>query len=196
MENQNKLQMYIETIKITIILCWIFLGCFWMIKLFGGNWFEIMVSNENFIKFSDLIQNTWLKCVVSFFTIGIAKYLTIGAVCQKLTFKGKHLLFVLCSIISIWAVVNFVPNDIIRMIYPYEIIMMFAILYQKKWRRLYGVLAIALEFLFSTISMLVRNVPINITQNYLVIAILIIDMYIMTTLYYLYANLIRLKKEK
>ena len=180
--------------KITIVLCWLSLFSFWLVKIFGGDWFSIIVKNENFVEFSNVVQNTWLKYLVSYFTIVLAKYLTIGAICQKMIFKGKQLLVVATTIISIWAIVNFVPFDIIRMLYPYAIILMFAFAYQRKWRKLYGVIAIAFEFAFATISMATRNVPIEITENYFVAIILSIDMYIMATLYMLYMNLIKITK--
>ena len=180
--------------KITIVLCWLSLFSFWLVKLFGGDWFSIIVKNENFVEFSNMVQSTWLKYLVSFFTIFLAKYLTIGAICQKMIFKGKQLLVVATTIISIWAIVNFVPFDTIRMLYPYAIILMLAFAYQRKWRKLYGVIAIALEFAFATISMATRNVPIGITENYFVAIILSIDMYIMATLYMLYMNLIKITK--
>jgi hypothetical protein len=85
-----KLKTYIHITRITIALCWIALFAFWAIKLFGGNWFEIVVENKNFIKFSNIVQNTWVKYLVSLFTIAVAKYLTFGAICQKFYFKGKQ----------------------------------------------------------------------------------------------------------
>lgn len=66
---------------------------------------------------------------------------------------------------------------------------------QKSWRKLYGVLAIGFEFLFTTISMLTRNVKLQFVNEYLVIMILMIDIYIMFALYYLYSNLLKITKE-
>lgn len=192
-----KLKTYIHITKITILICWISLFAFWAIKLFGGNWFEIAVQNENFVKFSETIETTWLKYLVSFFTIGIAKYLTFGAICQKFVFKGKQLLFVLFGTVSIWAVANFMPLGKLQFPswYGYLIFVLAGIIYQKGWKKSFGVLAIISELVFSTISLLVRNIPLHIIPNYLMLLILAIDMYIMVILYYLYANLIKMKKE-
>lgn len=187
--------MYESLTKITIVLCWLSLFSFWAIKLFGGNWFEIIVSNENFVKFSDLVQNTWLKYLVSFFTIFFARYFIFCAICQKFTFKGGELIVMILFIISVWFVANFGNFQPIQATYVYIVMAVIGIVYHKSWKRLYGILAIALEFVFTTISMLVRNIPIHILDDYLITFILIIDVNIMIVLYYLYSNLLRIRKE-
>ena len=81
------------------------------------------------------------------------------------------------------------------MLYGYMVIMAVGIIYQVKFKKLLGLLAICLEFVFTSLSMLTRNVKVEVTNNYFAALILIIDLYIMTLLYYLYSNFIRLKKE-
>ena len=197
MINKDRLQMYVSLTKITIVLCWLSLFSFWAIKLFGGNWFEIMVENENFIRFSNTVQNTWLKYLVSFFTIFLAKYFTFGAICQKFSFKLKESFVIISLIISIWAVSNFVPLG--KLAFPswhaYLVYFGLSIYYQKGFKKLFGALAIIFELIFSAISILTRNISLHILDNYLIVSILIIDVYIMIGLYYLYSNLIRLRKE-
>lgn len=194
--NKDRLQMYISVTKITIILCWLSLFAFWAVKIFGGNWFEILVENENFIKFSDAVQNTWLKYISSFITIFISSYLIFGAICEKFYFKNLELFIISLLIISMWAVVNFANSEFLNMWYTYILTAVFAAFYQKKWKKLYGLLSIFLDMLFSTISMVTRNIELHIVDNYLIGYILLIDMYIMYFLYYLHSNLIRLKKER
>jgi hypothetical protein len=197
MINKDRLQMYVSLTKITIVLCWLSLFSFWAIKIFGGNWFEIMVENENFVRFSNTVQNTWLKYLVSFITVFTARFLTIGAICQKFVFKGKQLLIVMFSLISMWAVSNFVPMEILSLPvwYGYILLITIPIIFQKGWKKSFGVFAVILDFAFSSISMITRNVKLALVDDYLLLLILVIDMYIMFALYYLYSNLIRLKKE-
>lgn len=194
-KDKEKIKTYIDITKMTIGICWISLFAFWAIKLFGGNFFEIVVQNENFIAFSDLVQNTWLKYLVSFITIAVAKYLTFGAICQEFTFKGKQLLFVIISIIFVWYCANFSNNEFIIMYGGYITFVLASAIYQKRWKKLLGFLAIALEIVFALVSMITRNLPIEVMSNYLVTAIFIFDLYLMTALYYLYSNLIKMKKE-
>ena len=196
MHDKEKLATYIDITKQTIAICWIALFSFCAIKLFSGNFFEILVENENFVKFSELVQNTWLKYIVSFFTIGIAKYFTFGAICQKFYFKGKDMLIIGFCILSIWAGVNFLNSDFIKMWYAYILYIIIALIYQKGCKKLFGILAIVFEFLFASLSMLVRNLELQVMTDYLITSILIIDVNIMIVLYYLYSNLIKLNKEK
>lgn len=196
--DNEKIKVYADITRLTIVICWVTLLCFWVIKLFGGNFFEIAVNNENFIKFSELVETTWLKYLVSFFTIAVAKYLTFGAICQKFVFKGKQLIFVIFGIVSIWAVSNFVPLGKLQFPawYGYMIFVLAGFIYQKGCKKLFGLLSIALETIFTVVSFLTRNVPIVVSSNYLIAYTLSIDVYIMLALYCLYSNLIRINKEK
>ena len=195
--DNEKLQMYISLTNITIVICWVSLLSFWTIKLMGGNWFEVVVTNQNFIAFSNFVQNTWAKYVVSFVTIYTLNYFYFGAICQKVVFRGRQGVVVNLLLISTWAVVNFVPLEyaIITSNYAYIIFVVVGIIYNKGWKKTLGLMAVFFDFVFSTLSILVRNIELTIITEYLLLLILCIDIYIMAALYYLYSNLIKLKKE-
>ena len=57
--------MNLKAIKRAIILCWILLAVCFAIKLFGGNWFEIVCANEHFIKFCDFIDKAYINYPLS-----------------------------------------------------------------------------------------------------------------------------------
>lgn len=195
-KDKDRLQMYVSLTRITIVLCWLSLFAFWVIKIFGGNFFEIMVENEKFIAFSAKVQTSWLKYLVSFFTITIGNYFMFGAIAEKFIFKGKQMLIVTLLIISLWAVVNFIPNLFyLSFWYGYTVIILFGVFCQKRWKRLNGIIAVALQFLFTTLSMLTRNISLGMVDDYLVLLIFTIDLYLMYGLYYLHSNLIKLNKE-
>lgn len=195
MKDKEKLSMYVDITRTTIILCWVVLIAFWCLKLFGGNWFEIMVENENFVAFSEIVQNTWVKYLVSFFTIFIANYFVFGAISEKFYFKGKLLFIVMGLIFSIWFVSNFINFANIKVWFGYIVLITYSLLYQKGFKKSYGFLAILLELIFTVLSMLTRNIEVQIMNNYLIGFILSIDVYIMFALYYLYINLKNLNKE-
>lgn len=186
--------MYESLTKITIVLCWLSLFSFWAIKLFGGNWFEIMVHNANFIKFSNTVQNTWLKYLVSFITISICNYLMVGAIIQKFVFKGKDLILLFSSIISIWIVANFIDIPILKLTFGYSVFTIIGVIKNKGLNKFLGLASVILDFVFSTISMITRNIDVEVLSNYLIAIIGSIDLYIMYGLYYLYSNLIKLKR--
>ena len=196
MINKDRLQMYVSLTKITIVLCWLSLFSFWAIKLFGGNWFEIMVKNENFVKFSKMVENTWLRYLSIFITTAIYNHLTFCAISEKFVLKNKELIFLIFSDLSIWFIVSFVNIEFLKMYFAYVLMIIFSLIFQKSWKKCYGIFAILLETIFSIISMYTRNIEIELVYDFLITYILSIDFYLMYTIYYLHLNLIRLKKEK
>lgn len=196
MKDKEKLSMYVDITRITIILCWIALIAFWCLKLFGGNWFEIMVENENFIKFSQYVQNSWLYYASNLITTFLANFFIFCAISEKFALKKWELIYYLFSSITMWIVANFTTIELLRMNYGYVLIILFAIIVQNKWKKLYGLLAIILELLFTTISLLTRNYNLGLVPDYFTFLVFSIDMYIMYALYYLYVNLLKLKGEK
>lgn len=193
--DKDRLQMYVSIVRITIVLCWLSLFSFWIVKLFCNEIFEIAVQNENFIKFSDLLQNTWLKYLVSLFTIGTSFFLMYGATTQTFYPKGKDIVVVILSVLTIWVVANFINIEILQMLCGYVIISLIGVFKQNGVKKLLGCLAVVLDFVFCTISMLTRNIALSVLSNYFIMPILSIDVNIMFALYYLYSNLIKLKKE-
>lgn len=194
--DKDRLQMYVSIVRITIVLCWLSLFTFWIVKIFCNEIFEIAVQNENFIKFSDLLQNTWLKYLVSLFTIGTSFFLMYGATTQTFYPNGKDIVVVILSVLTIWVVANFINIEILKMLCGYVIISLIGVFKQKRVKKLLGCFAVVLDFVFCTISMLTRNIELRFLTNYVVILVLSIDVYMMFALYYLYSNLLRLKKEK
>ena len=194
--DKDRLQMYMSVTKITIVICWLSLFSFWAIKIFGGNFFEIMVENENFLRFSDAVQNTWLKYFISLLTMSTSYYLMFCAVVQRFFPNRKQLMFLIASVSTNWFIINFVDVTFLKTIYGYITIILAGILYQNRYKKLFGILAVILDFVFSVISLFTRNIGFVFVENYLLLSILIIDMYIMTALYFLYSNFIKLKKER
>jgi hypothetical protein len=193
--NKDRLQMYISVTKITIVLCWLSLFYFWAIKLFGGNWFEIMVENENLMAFSKFIQNSYLLHLSNLITTLLANYFIFCSIDERLYLRKYNLIYYLCASISMWVICNFTSFEILKMGYGYVLILLYSIFTKKGIKKIYGLLAIIFETLFTVISMATRNLPLWYFEEYLIFLILSIDLYIMYALYYLYINLNRLKKE-
>lgn len=187
--------MYESLTKITIVLCWLSLFSFWAIKIFGGNWFEIMVHNENFIKFSNAVQNTWLKYLVSFIATSISYYLLFGAIFKYIKLPLKHFILYVLTLIVVWTCSNFVPNQIVKMFGGYFLLIILSFIYNRNISRLNGLLCVGLDFVFSTLSMLTRGIQLSLITDFLILFIGSIDLYIMYALYFLYSNLISYKKE-
>lgn len=194
LSDKDRLQMYISVTQITIVICWLSLFAFWAIKLFGGNWFEIMVENENFVKFSNLVQNTWIKYLGALVSTTLAYYFLFGAVFQRVKFQGKFLIFYLLSVICVWAVSNFANVFLIEFAFGYLVIIISSLIINKGIKKINGFICVFLDFIFSTISMLIRCIELTLMDDVLLMMIATIDFYIMYSLYFLYSILSKMKR--
>lgn len=196
-----------NSIKRTIILCWIMLIVCFIIKLFGGNWFEIMCNNEHFIYICNYIdQHAVVKHAISFVPYLLSTYLILCA-SSLIPRTNKTQTIVLFIIMSfVWST-QFI-NSYVKLFC--EIVMYIVIptilpcvgkekigfkkAIKKNWYR--GIVGCALCLVFQIVSLITKNIGIKIVDdNTLVSLISIIDYYIMILLYYLYF-LLKSKKEE
>lgn len=189
-------------LKRAIILCWVLLIICFIIKLCGGNYFNIMCNNENFIKFCNFIENSIIKYIIYLFSFIFSSYLLLKIV--KPDFKIlslKSLLFLICCII-VWVFkllieLNiFTINTLIVNILDFVILYILLVIFTK--RPLLSIFAVILLFVFSLISSLVKGIGIDssITDNYFVAQIFLIDYYLMLVLSILYSKKIQIKKKE
>ena len=179
-------------LKRVIIVCWIALAICFGIKLFGGNLFEIMCNNENFIKVCEYADNHfWAYYVISTAYCVVLNYFFILAICGecKISDKSHIIIFVITSLISCLAKSL---NMAVGLIFDvWQVIVMPCIFTIRKPKRHWLVLfGNVLAFTFQSISMLTKNLSFGIvTDNgVLVSAIYSIDVLLMFILYYLYSN--------
>lgn len=189
-------------LKRAIILCWILLIICFIIKLCGGNYFNIVCNNKNFIKFCNFIENSIIKYIIYLFSFIFSSYLLLKIVKPDLKFISlKSLLFIICCII-IWVFkllieLNiFTINTLIVNILDFVILYILLVIFTK--RPLLSILAVILLFVFSIISSLVKGIGIDssITDNYFVAQIFLIDYYLMLVLSVLYSKKIQIKKKE
>lgn len=174
-----------------IVVCWIALAICFGIKLFGGNLFEIMCHNENFIKvciYTDthFFAYYFLNALNSF----ILSYFYTLAVCQKLKYEALEL-FVLIATVLLGVIVKLYSNVMGFVFDIWQMVIMPCIFTldtpKKHWNVILGnVLVVA----FQLISMFVRNIGLKVLtwESSLTIVIFSIDVFIMVILYYLYSN--------
>lgn len=178
---------YNDTYGMLIVVSWaIFIICL-IIKLFGGNWFELGTSNEKFNMFCEYVDTTKvLKKVIAclIYVITTIPVLLILLNEPKLKFK-RFIIFVPLmigkSIISWYNIAICYVFDVVIII-----ILPLALKKFKNWKRV--IFGNVLIFVFQLISILVRNVSLDfntgntLVENYLYQ----IDYYIMIILFYLY----------
>lgn len=184
-------------LKRMIILCWVILGMCFVVKLFGGNFFNIMCKDERFIKFCDYVQNSFLYYVVSFITSALVHYLIWSLIFDRTKFtKSQSIIliivfittFVIQSIMYYFGFSNYI---IIMSLIRYIIV---PLILKCSWKRI--LVVNILDIVFQLISMITKNVDIlNFDTNVLIALIFMIDYYIMFILTWLYNNSIRLRRE-
>jgi hypothetical protein len=179
-----------------IIISWITLALCFVVKIFGGNFFEIMCNNPNYIALCEYADtHFWLKYVIAIISSMFCHSFYILSILQKYKMSLKDFLFTFVSIlISCWLKLQ---NQTIGGIFDIWIAfgLPFVLLgkdFCKKWWQV--PIAYGLTFLFQLFSLLVKNIGIrNISETYFIGLIYMIDVYTMCVLYYLYRNF---KKEK
>lgn len=189
-----------KPVKRAIILCWIMLVACFILKLFGGNWFEVICTNEHFIYICDFIDSHLiLKYIIALFVYTIPSFFIILC-CSKLPNPNKkQCIIIMTSLLIVWlsqfvsiatkSILEFINTIIIPIVLNFDknnkIISL-----KKSWYK--GFIGYALIFIFQFISFITKNIGLVIVHdNMLISAILLIDYYIMIALYYLYIKLIK-----
>lgn len=174
--------------KTLITACWIVLICCFIVKLLGGNWFEIACNNDKFIAFCNTYKNTIIEYIIGFITYTTTATLYYLALFKRKWYVKKDIIWIV--LISIFAIVKriFIKYQLLLGLTEILIIIGFPIILDiKKWYR--PIIAYGLTFVFQLISLLTKNIGIKvIDDNFIVSLIFSIDYYIMLILYYLYAN--------
>ncbi len=178
-------------LKRVIVVCWIALAICFGIKLFGGNLFEIMCNNENFIKVCEYADNHfWAYYLINALNSFVLTYFYTLAVCQKLKYEKWQLITVLITIAIGIPIKTY--SQILGLVFDvWQMILMpclFTIKYPKRhWNVVIGNILVVI---FQVVSLFVKNIGIKVltSENVLTMMIFRIDVFLMVILYYLYSN--------
>ena len=185
-------------LKRVIVVCWIALAICFGIKLFGGNLFEIMCENENFIKVCEYADNHWWAyyLISSIYCFANVYFFTL-AIMQSRRYEKWQLIVVIATVFTCNILKSF--GTIIGLIADVWQVILMPFLFVIKERKKYKNILIAniLLLVFQFVSAIVKNVDIVVMSNNssLIAAIFSIDVILMVLLYFGYANLIS-RKEK
>ena len=185
-------------LKRVIVVCWIALAICFGIKLFGGNLFEIMCNNENFIKVCEYADNHfWADILISGAFCFVHLYFFTLAICQKLKFSKVELIIVICTAIIGTALKILCPYIVGLIFDLWQVIGMQMVFLRKNVRKYVNIpIANVLLFVFQFISMIAKNIGFTVLgESVLEGAIYSIDVILMILLYYAYSNVI-IRKEK
>lgn len=187
---------YNDKYGMLIVVSWVVLIFCLIVKLFGGNWFELGVENEKFVAFCNYVDNTmWLKmalaCLIYLFTNYFILCILINR--KKLDKKIVALflpLMITKSIINWYFTTLGLMLDVI-------ILIVLPIVITRKWKRvIFGNL---LVMVFQLLTLGIRNLSINFNfgNTFLEQSLYQIDYYLMIILFYLYTfKKKKIKKEE
>lgn len=174
-----------NSFKTLIITCWVVLFVCFIIKIFGGNWFELGTENTKFIQFCNFVDdNMWLKIILACIISILTSYPVYCLIYNKKRFKTNHSV-VLIAIIVVRSILSWYLTWITFVIDALMLIIL-PIVLTRKWKRVLIVNAGAV--ILQLVSTFIRNVGVQITLNesFLIQALLQIDYIIMISLCYLY----------
>lgn len=178
-----------------IIISWITLALCFIVKIFGGNFFEIICENPNYKALCDYAENhLWFENILAFIPSFICQVFYLLAILQKYKFTLKEFLITIITLVLSVCLRDFS----IIFGYIFDFILFFGLpifMLGKNYKKYYQVfIAFILNFLFQLISLLVKNLSIGyVSESIFFVLIYMIDLYIMCFLYYLYRNF---KKEQ
>lgn len=179
--------------KTLITACWAVLGICFIIKILGGNFFEIICTNEFIIKVCDFIDSTLLFHIFNFVCFYVGSYLYYKAVLQVKHLNSKYIFlhFILITAYIIKLLIQFfVPLEYVTpIVLITDTLFMIApvvILNTKVLKR--AIIGYVLVLAFQAVSMITKSLGIHFAvKSTLLVAIFSIDYYIMLILYYLYS---------
>ena len=186
-------------LKRAIVICWMLLFVCFAVKIFGGDFFNIICESDNFSKFCEFVDGSVLmQFLIGSVSSTVTYALFYLAILRKKWFEKWEFLFLLITtpmfvLLRIWAtsngilIVSTITNIIQCFVFPFLFKRSEKVICTRWFvpTFIYGNIA---NFLFQFISLLVRNLSIKpLTDNFLVAIIYSIDMYMMLAIYYLYS---------
>lgn len=182
----------------SIIACWVILGICFFIKIFGGNFFEIVCTNDKFVSICNFIDKSWIAYLLRCISFLFSSFLIFKCIDYGSS-KIKTIIFlILCM--CVWSYKHLINLGVINVgtllynVLDFVSLYIISVICSSK-KNIYSrfikpLIFIALLFVFSIISATTKNIGIHESLNsYFVEGIIfMIDYYIMIVLTYLYAK--------
>lgn len=184
----SKQQRNNDKLALLIGSCWFTLFAFWVFVLISGRYLEVACTNEQVIKVCNFIDNNKiLLCVVKFAFYYFQSILMFYAILKKKIFSSNTIPISI-YVLVIWLIKHFTSQYSFSNYLDFLSIIFIIILDKKKWAR--AITGNILLFLFTLISLMVKNMSnINISNLPLIIQVLLmIYILIMNWLYYSYSR--------
>lgn len=174
-----------STYGMFITISWILLIICLIIKLFGGNWFELWWDNKNFIDLCNYVdKHLFIKISLGCLISLITTYPLICIIYNKNKWKAIWYLYY-CLLIIPMNVLSWY-NVFISTLINLLILIILPIIITKNWKR--TIISNVLILFLQIFSIFIRNVSFdfNYTNTFIEQTLIQIDYYIMLLLVYLY----------
>lgn len=186
----------------SIITCWVLLIICFIVKICGGNFFNISCDNEMIISICEFIDKSFVKHILHFVMFIFSSYMLIKIVNPEIKFKSKQNIISFILLIIVFIIKKLIEFKIIKLpIWVIDIsdfMLLFIILFLNSRKVLKSIIAILLLFVFTLISTLTKNIGFSqiITDSFLINSVFMIDYYIMLVLTALYSKKINQRRKK
>ena len=180
-----------------ILICWALLFACFALKLFGGNYFEIVVNSPKFVEFCQFLDsNIVLYGLIGLISSLLSYALFYLALLRQLWFTKRQFIVYVISVLFSCIVRIVFDNEgifsiIINILNVVQcVVMPFVLRIDFSKRYIFRVIiGNILNFAFQFIAIITKDIGIKfITGSSLQMLIFTIDVYIMLGLYYLYSN--------
>lgn len=178
-----------NVLRTMIILCWVFLALYAILKLVPqlASKFVIVVNNEKIVKAGQFIdERKWLGDIIYFLTTLLTYQFYLCACCHKWFLSIKQYLVSLAIIVPTFIANVFIPKVALTL----NFVAMIALPYLLKADFRTFVIIFTTHTLGQLALGYIRSENLMcVDVNFLSQAIMLMDMYVWLLLYYLYANL-------
>lgn len=187
-------------LKRGIVTCWILLAICLIIKIFGGNFFNIVCENEKVIWLCNYIDNSWIYSLIAYFTFTSTSLMLLLIIRDDKRFFTKNTLLFWIFVSLYWVFKLMIELGYIiiniHIITVLDLVILFVALWIASKHPIRSLCVIILMYVFTFASVFIKSTGISnsVSDSALVGLIFLLDYYIMLTLTLLYS--IKMKKEE
>ncbi len=190
-----------KTLKRAIIICWILLAICFVVKICGGNFFNIVCNNENFIKFCNYCDTSFIRYVIYFTYFMFESIILFLIVKPDIKIKSKRFFLYCLSVFMFWIVkvlydVGIIKTEVIISTI-FCLVVLYALLSIFSKKPLLSILIILYQTILGIIASYIKSISLigTLSDSFLLYFIFNIDYYIVLIITLLYRKL-KFKKER
>lgn len=189
-------------LKRAIILCWVLLALCFVVKICGGNFFEIVCNDERVINVCNFVDNSWIRYVIYFIYFTIESNILLLIIKPSLTLRDKSFWLYSFGCSLFWIIKILYEVGIIKMTALAFGILSIATLYLLlvifSGKIVMSALVITYQIVLGIVASYIKSISLmgTITESMLVTFIFFIDYFIALILTRLYSKQLYYKHYK